>query len=92
MPVYEYQCAACGERFSRFFRSQSAAAAPVDCAGCGAADARRLISAFQVHQSLKSQIESIDPQFEKQMDWADRHHKAIDPLNRINMDFTPPGG
>ena len=92
MPVYEYQCAGCNERFSRFFRSQSAAAAPVACAACGAAEARRLISAFQVHQSLKSQIESIDPRFEKQMDWADRHHKADDLLNRLPTDFSRPGG
>jgi putative FmdB family regulatory protein len=87
MPVYEYQCSACGARFSQFFRSQGAAAAPIGCTNCGAPDAQRTISSFQVHQSLKTQIEQIDPTFEKEMDWADRHHKATDPLNRVNLNF-----
>lgn len=87
MPVYEYQCSSCETRFSQYFRSLNVEAAAVSCTNCGAPNARRLISAFQYHQSLKSQIEQIDPMFEKEMDWADRHHKATDPLNRINLNF-----
>ncbi|MGH2587869.1 MAG: FmdB family zinc ribbon protein [Dehalococcoidia bacterium] len=87
MPVYEYQCSACDTRFSQFFRSANAVAVSVTCTRCGRPDAQRLISNFQYHQSLKTQIEQIDPTFEKQMDWADRHHKATDPLNRVNLDF-----
>ena len=91
MPVYEYQCVACGEEFSKYFKSQGAAAAPVFCVHCGAANARRAISAFQVHQTLTSQIERLDPRFEREIDAAERPHKATDPLNRVNLDFTPPG-
>ena len=91
MPVYEYQCVACGEEFSKYFKSRGAAVAPVACVHCGAANARRAISAFQVHQTLTSQIERLDPRFEREIDAAERPHKATDPLNRVNLDFTPPG-
>jgi putative FmdB family regulatory protein len=86
MPVYEYDCPACGRRFSRYFRSPGAAAAPVPCE-CGHSETRRAISGFQVQHSLKSKIDRIDPQIEKEIDWAERPHKATDPLNRVNLDF-----
>jgi putative FmdB family regulatory protein len=86
MPVYEYDCPACGRRFSRFFKSPGAADAPVACE-CGQGETRRAISAFQVQLSLKSQIDRIDPRIEKEMDAAERPHKARDPLNRVNLDF-----
>jgi hypothetical protein len=54
---------------------------------CGHAEARRAISRFQHHLSLKSQIDRIDPQIDKEIDWAERPHKATDPLNRVNLDF-----
>ncbi len=44
MPVYEYRCR-CGARFERF-EPLSAAAGPVECAVCGARDARRVPSPF----------------------------------------------
>ena len=85
MPVYEYRCAACGARFSRFFRSAGAADAPVDCAQCGAAGAQRAISAFAIHQTLKTQIENLDPAFERRIDDVMKPHLATDPLNRIDL-------
>ena len=91
MPIYEYQCLACDQGFNRYFKSQGAAVAPVACVHCGAPDARRAISAFQVHQTLQTQIERLNPRFEREIDAAERPHKATDPLNRVNLDFTPPG-
>ena len=90
MPVYEYDCAGCGARFSRYFKTQSAAAAPVACDRCGGSDAHRAVSAFQVHQTEKTKLERLDPAIEKEMDWADRHHRADDPLTRVNMNFDVP--
>lgn len=89
MPVYEYQCAACRHRFSKFFKS-IAAAGDVGCPACGRERAERAVSGFAYHQSLQMQIESLDPKYEKEMDWVDRHHRATDPLNRVNLDFSPP--
>ncbi len=44
MPVYEYRCR-CGGRFERF-EPLSAAAGPIHCPDCGAAEARRVPSPF----------------------------------------------
>lgn len=90
MPVYEYRCAGCGHAFSKLFRSMSAAGA-VSCPTCNRPGAERLLSRFAYHQSLQMKIESLDPKYEKELDWADRQHKADDPLNRLNLDFSNAG-
>jgi putative FmdB family regulatory protein len=87
MPVYEYVCAACRQPFSKFFKSQSAAAAPLSCPNCGAADVQSTLSRFQTQLSEKSKIEQIDPRIEREIDWAGRHDRATDPLNRMNLNF-----
>lgn len=43
MPIYEYRCATCDERFEELVRGPDAA---VTCPGCGGAEAERLLSAF----------------------------------------------
>ncbi len=50
MPIYEYECPACGERFSRYWRSwrEAAAADPPSCPVCGDASCRRLVSSVTV--------------------------------------------
>ena len=59
----------------------------VACTACGAPDAQRAISSFQVHQTLKTQLERLDPRFDHEIDSAMAPHLATDPLNRINLDF-----
>lgn len=46
MPIYEYQCRGCGERFETLV-ARSDPAAP-RCPRCGAIDVRRLPSTFAV--------------------------------------------
>ena len=43
MPIYEYRCASCAERFEQLVRSADAAVA---CPTCGGADVDRLLSTF----------------------------------------------
>ena len=43
MPIYEFQCNACGARVSRFVRVMGADAAGT-CDRCGSSDLRRLVS------------------------------------------------
>jgi putative FmdB family regulatory protein len=54
MPIYEYQCEACDERFDKLHRSMSQAPAQVICPACGSTDVRRLISAPIVHSAGES--------------------------------------
>ena len=90
MPVYEYHCAGCGHAFSKLFRSQSSVTA-VACPACGRADAERALSRFAYHQSLKMQLESLDPRYEKEIAWAEREHLRDDPLSRVNLNFDQNG-
>jgi putative FmdB family regulatory protein len=45
MPIYEYQCETCSERFDKLFRSIGQAPAGVTCPACQSTDVRRLVSA-----------------------------------------------
>ncbi|OQA45960.1 MAG: Zinc ribbon domain protein [Chloroflexi bacterium ADurb.Bin325] len=45
MPVYEYLCASCDNRFEAI-RSMSQADAPIACPRCAAPNARKVISVF----------------------------------------------
>jgi putative FmdB family regulatory protein len=45
MPIYEYRCQKCGERFEDF-RSIHASDDEVVCPRCGATKPKRLLSAF----------------------------------------------
>jgi putative FmdB family regulatory protein len=43
MPIYEYHCVTCDERFEELVRGPDA---PVECSCCGGAEVERLISVF----------------------------------------------
>lgn len=45
MPIYEYACSECGERFEQLVPN-SADADRTACKSCGATEVRRLISVF----------------------------------------------
>jgi len=49
MPLYEYECQSCGERFERLFLSISQVPDKIQCPVCHSADVRRLLSAPAVH-------------------------------------------
>ena len=52
MPLYEYECKACGHRFEHFARSLSEKTPK--CPGCGAADPKKLLSAFSTDGGSKT--------------------------------------
>lgn len=45
MPIYEYECSTCGERFDKLIRSLSRIPAEIPCPACQSSETRRLISA-----------------------------------------------
>ena len=47
MPIYEYQCEECGERFEVFVRSSSQQATAT-CPKCGSGEVQKAISLFGV--------------------------------------------
>ena len=56
MPIYEYRCDACDERFEKLLRSMGQAPAKVSCPACQSTDVRRLISAPIVHSAGESGV------------------------------------
>jgi putative FmdB family regulatory protein len=51
LPIYDYRCHHCGQRFTQFSRTMSSsdeAEAP-PCPECGSADTERVLSPFAVH-------------------------------------------
>ena len=54
MPVYEYECEACGERFERLVRSMNQDPPGLACPACQGTEVRRLISAPVVHSGGES--------------------------------------
>ena len=49
MPVYEYRCESCGERFEKLVRSIHQEPTELRCPACQGTEVRRLISAPVVH-------------------------------------------
>jgi putative FmdB family regulatory protein len=49
MPIYEYRCQACDERFDKLVRSSRREGVEILCPVCQSGDVRRLISAPAVH-------------------------------------------
>jgi len=43
MPIYEYECSECGNRFERFVRSSEE---EITCEECGSTQLEKLVSAF----------------------------------------------
>ena len=59
MPIYEYECAACGHLSSQVILG-SEREVPPSCAGCGAAETRRVMSSFAMVESEGSRLANFD--------------------------------
>ncbi len=53
MPVYEYRCSKCGEKFEKFVRSVSARNEVV-CPRCGNTEVKKLVSLFGLTGGLQT--------------------------------------
>ena len=49
MPVYEYECESCGERFQRLFMSPEDRPSQIDCPECDSTEVHRVFSPPTVH-------------------------------------------
>jgi putative FmdB family regulatory protein len=59
MPIYEYECLACGRLISRVILG-SEREMPPSCDSCGSAETRRVMSAFSVVESEGSRLANFD--------------------------------
>ncbi|MBM4425130.1 MAG: zinc ribbon domain-containing protein [Chloroflexi bacterium] len=58
MPIYEYECADCGEEFEKLVKLSEAAAKP-ECPNCGGKHTQKRLSTFASHGFAKSAGGSI---------------------------------
>jgi putative FmdB family regulatory protein len=59
MPIFEYECAACGRTASHVVLGSERLARPV-CTYCSSAETRRVMSSFAVMQSEAARLNSFD--------------------------------
>jgi putative FmdB family regulatory protein len=60
MPIYEYQCAECGETFEKFLRTFSEQE-ELTCPRCGSKDVRKAISLFGLGSATSTGSSSCSP-------------------------------
>jgi putative FmdB family regulatory protein len=67
VPVYEYDCSACGKRSDVFLKSVTAAG-PSACPSCGSAAIQRAISRVVFVKSAETKLAELDPKYDKMID------------------------
>ncbi|MBL7063133.1 MAG: zinc ribbon domain-containing protein [Anaerolineae bacterium] len=60
MPIYEYRCHECGEKFEKFVRSMNNPEPEIKCPECGGQKVKKLLSVFGI-QTSGSTSEPICP-------------------------------
>jgi putative FmdB family regulatory protein len=58
MPIYEYICQECGERYDKFVRSRSAKI-ELECPSCGSGRGEKALSAFSSRSSGGAAVSSV---------------------------------
>lgn len=87
MPIYEYACHKCKKFIEVIVRRVSDDFAPV-CPECGGSKLTRMISSFQFHLSFKSQIDQLDPKYDKMIDASNPDLSFDNIVKRYSLD-TP---
>ena len=59
MPNYEYQCGACGKKFSGYLSYAAYDTAVVSCPACSSADVRRIIRPVRVAVGDKQRLRNV---------------------------------
>ncbi|MFQ6090515.1 MAG: zinc ribbon domain-containing protein [Candidatus Bipolaricaulia bacterium] len=56
MPIYEYQCLECGEKFEKLVRSMNNPTSEVKCPKCGGRKVEKAFSAFGIRISSSASV------------------------------------
>ena len=69
MPIYEYRCQDCREKTAKLWRGFDAPQS-IPCSACGSENTSRIISSVSFHKSLSTQLQELDPRYDKMVDAA----------------------
>lgn len=83
MPIYEFQCAKCGEVTSTLWRSDTTIE-DITCSHCGHDGLTKIISRIAVHRDMASKIGGLDPKYDKMVERAVRNTPTADPNRHLS--------
>ena len=86
MPIYEYQCRACGHGFEKLVRGADQPA----CPACDSGDVERLLSSFGVSSDARSHanLQAARREFTYSTDRQDQmRHEAKEVLEHVQEDY-----
>ena len=69
MPIYEYRCDDCRALTPKLVRGFDAPAA-IPCRDCQGENTHRIISSVAFHKSLSTQLNELDPRYDRMVDAA----------------------
>ena len=78
MPIYEYRCEDCGDKTAKLVRGFDAPES-VTCRECRGDDTHRIISSVAFHKSLSTQLNELDPRYDRMADAAAANTADSDP-------------
>ena len=93
MPIYEYRCDDCRGLTAKLVRGFDAPDA-IPCGDCSGENTHRIISSVAFHKSLSTQLNELDPRYDRMVDAAadstadadeNRFLKSAIPLDAADM-------
>jgi len=82
MPIFEYECSACGERFEQLVRSAQETGTAVACPRCGGQNLRQLQSLFAVNSADTRRQHWSQGRRQAQKDLSDQKHAEMEAVIR----------
>lgn len=82
MPIYEYRCQDCQEKTSKLWRGFDAPQS-IPCSACQSENTSRIISRVAFHKSLGTQLQELDPRYDRMVDNAAANSAGSDENNYL---------
>lgn len=82
MPIFEFQCDACGATLEVLWRSDSEESA-LECPKCHNNRLTKVISRPSVHRNMSSKLDGLDPKYDKMVERAVRNTPEADPNRHL---------
>ena len=87
MPIYEYRCDDCAAKTAKLVRGFNAPES-ISCRECRSEKTHRIISSVAFHKSLSTQLQDLDPRYDRMADAAAANTADADP-NRFLKKAIP---
>ena len=83
MPLYEYRCRGCSEKLEKLWRNFNPPNS-IQCSECSSSDTFRIVSRDAFKRNIVSELDSLDPRYDKMVDNAASNTRSADPYKYIS--------